>query len=179
MFIDDCPYLENNHGDENMNMRPMPYMAWGGSPMYNPYMPNMASSMDNINYDNMNRCNNNITNEDEDYIYIDNRSPMTSDPPQTTPTPSPTPAPAPAPAPAPTTQFVPSVQDDILYNQGYLKTQIGKRVKIEFLIGTNMLIDREGTLVGVGISYVLINEVDTNDLIMADMYSIKFVRIFD
>ncbi|HBJ2608970.1 alginate lyase [Clostridium botulinum] len=175
MFIDDCPYLENNHGDENMNMRPMPYMAWGGSPMYNPYMPNMASSMDNINYDNMNRCNNNITNEDEDYIYIDNRSPMTSDPPQTTPTPSPTPAPA----PAPTTQFVPSVQDDILYNQGYLKTQIGKRVKIEFLIGTNMLIDREGTLVGVGISYVLINEVDTNDLIMADMYSIKFVRIFD
>ncbi|MBY6756182.1 alginate lyase [Clostridium botulinum] len=177
MFIDDCPYLENNHGDENMNMRPMPYMAWGGSPMYNPYMPNMASSMDNINYDNMNRCNNNITNEDEDYIYIDNRSPMTSDPPQTTPTPSPTPAPAPA--PAPTTQFVPSVQDDILYNQGYLKTQIGKRVKIEFLIGTNMLIDREGTLVGVGISYVLINEVDTNDLIMADMYSIKFVRIFD
>ncbi|KIN83080.1 hypothetical protein [Clostridium botulinum] len=175
MFIDDCPYLENNHGDENMNMRPMPYMAWGGSPMYNPYMPNMASSMDNINYDNMNRCNNNITNEDEDYIYIDNRSPMTSDPPQTTPTPAPTPAPA----PAPTTQFVPSVQDDILYNQGYLKTQIGKRVKIEFLIGTNMLIDREGTLVGVGISYVLINEVDTNDLIMADMYSIKFVRIFD
>ncbi|NEZ77164.1 alginate lyase [Clostridium botulinum] len=171
MFIDDCPYLENNHGDENMNMRPMPYMAWGDSPMYNPYMPNMASSMDNINYDNMNRCNNNITNEDEDYIYIDNRSPMTSDPPQTTPTPSPT--------PAPTTQFVPSVQDDILYNQGYLKTQIGKRVKIEFLIGTNMLIDREGTLVGVGISYVLINEVDTNDLIMADMYSIKFVRIFD
>ncbi|HDK7138227.1 TPA: alginate lyase [Clostridium botulinum] len=171
MFIDDCPYLENNHGDENMNMRPMPYMAWGDSPMYNPYMPNMASSMDNINYDNMNRCNNNITNEDEDYIYIDNRSPMTSDPPQTTPTPSP--------APAPTTQFVPSVQDDILYNQGYLKTQIGKRVKIEFLIGTNMLIDREGTLVGVGISYVLINEVDTNDLIMADMYSIKFVRIFD
>ncbi len=148
-------------------------MAWGDSPMYNPYMPNMASSMDNINYDNMNRCNNNITNEDEDYIYIDNRSPMTSDPPQTTPTPSPTPA------PAPTTQFVPSVQDDILYNQGYLKTQIGKRVKIEFLIGTNMLIDREGTLVGVGISYVLINEVDTNDLIMADMYSIKFVRIFD
>ncbi len=42
-----------------------------------------------------------------------------------------------------------------------------------------MLIDREGTLVGVGISYILIDEVDTNDLIMADMYSIKFVRIFD
>ncbi|KEI85729.1 alginate lyase [Clostridium botulinum] len=169
MFIDDYPYLENNHSDENMNMRPMPYMACGGSPMYNPYMSNMASSMDNINYDNMNRCNNNITNENEDFIYNDNRSPMTSDPPQTTPTP----------APAPTTQFIPSVQDDILYTQGYLKTQIGKRVKIEFLIGTNMFIDKEGTLVGVGISYVLIDEVDTHHLVMADMYSIKFVTIYD
>ncbi|MDU4599562.1 MAG: alginate lyase, partial [Clostridium sporogenes] len=85
----------------------------------------------------------------------------------------------PTPAPSPNAQFMPSIQDDILYNQGFLKTQIGKRVKIEFLIGTNMLIDREGTLVGVGISYILIDEVDTNDLIMADMYSIKFVRIFD
>ncbi|EJE7233501.1 alginate lyase [Clostridium botulinum] len=175
MFIDDYPYLENNPGDENMNMRPMPYMAWGNSPMYNPYMPSMASSMDNINYSDMNRCNNNITNENEDSIYTDNGSPMITNEPQPTPTPTPTPAPA----PSPNAQFMPSIQDDILYNQGFLKTQIGKRVKIEFLIGTNMLIDREGTLVGVGISYILIDEVDTNDLIMADMYSIKFVRIFD
>lgn len=42
-----------------------------------------------------------------------------------------------------------------------------------------MLIDREGTLVGVGISYVLIDEVDTHHLVMADMYSIKFVTIYD
>ncbi|AVP64284.1 alginate lyase [Clostridium botulinum] len=167
MFIDDYPYLENNPSNENMNMRPMPYMAWGNFPMYNPYMPNMASSMDNINYSDMNRCNNNITNENENSIYTDNGSPMITNEPQSTP------------APSPNAQFMPSIQDDILYNQGFLKTQIGKRVKIEFLIGTNMLIDREGTLVGVGISYILIDEVDTNDLIMADMYSIKFVRIFD
>ena len=167
MFIDDYPYLENNPSNENMNMRPMPYMAWGNFPMYNPYMPNMASSMDNINYSDMNRCNNNITNENENSIYTDNGLPMITNQPRSTP------------APSPNAQFMPSIQDDILYNQGFLKTQIGKRVKIEFLIGTNMLIDREGTLVGVGISYILIDEVDTNDLIMADMYSIKFVRIFD
>ncbi|WP_434303986.1 alginate lyase [Clostridium botulinum] len=173
MFIDDYPYLENNPGDENMNMRPMPYMTWGNSPMYNPYMPNMASSMDNINYSDMNRCNNNITNKNEDYMYTDAASPAVTNEPQSTPTP------APAPAPSPNAQFMPSIQDDILYNQGFLKTQIGKRVKIDFLIGTNMFIDKEGTLVGVGISYVLIDEVDTNHLIMADMYSIKFVTIFD
>lgn len=67
---------------------------------------------------------------------------------------------------------------DTEYTQGWLRTQIGKRVKIEFLIGTNMLIDREGTLLDVGISYVIINEVETDDLLLCDIYSIKFVRIY-
>lgn len=67
---------------------------------------------------------------------------------------------------------------DIEYTQGYLKSQIGKRVKVEFLIGTNMLIDREGTLVDVGISYIIINEVETDDLLLCDIYSIKFVRFY-
>lgn len=67
---------------------------------------------------------------------------------------------------------------DTDYTQGYLRTQIGKRVKIEFLIGTNMLIDREGTLVDVGISYIIINEIETDDLLLCDIYSIKFVRFY-
>lgn len=72
----------------------------------------------------------------------------------------------------------PPVQSDINYTQGYLKTKIGARVKIEFLIGTNMLIDREGTLTDVGISYVIIREVETDDLLLCDIYSIKFVRFY-
>lgn len=67
---------------------------------------------------------------------------------------------------------------DTEYTQGYLRTQIGKRVKVEFLIGTNMLVDREGTLVDVGISYIIINEVETDDLLLCDIYSIKFVRFY-
>ena len=67
---------------------------------------------------------------------------------------------------------------DVLYTQGYLKTQIGARIKVEFLIGTNMLIDREGTLTDVGISYIIINEVETDDLLLCDIYSIKFVRFY-
>lgn len=67
---------------------------------------------------------------------------------------------------------------DIMYTQGYLKSQIGARVKVEFLIGTNMLIDREGTLTDVGISYIIINEVETDDLLLCDIYSIKFVRFY-
>lgn len=67
---------------------------------------------------------------------------------------------------------------DVEYTQGYLKTQIGQRIKVEFLIGTNMLVDREGTLVDVGISYIIIREVETDDLLLCDIYSIKFVRFY-
>lgn len=70
------------------------------------------------------------------------------------------------------------VQQDTRYTQGYLREQIGKYVKVEFLIGTNMFIDREGTLVDVGISYIIIREPETDDLVLADIYSIKFVKIY-
>ncbi|MFZ5351527.1 MAG: hypothetical protein ACOZCL_02250 [Bacillota bacterium] len=75
-------------------------------------------------------------------------------------------------------QLVQTPVMDIDYTQGYLQTQIGKRVKVEFLIGTNMLIDREGTLMDVGVSYIIIQEVDTDDLLLCDIYSIKFVRFY-
>ena len=67
---------------------------------------------------------------------------------------------------------------DIGYTQGYLKSQIGSKIKVEFLIGTNMLVDREGTLVDVGISYIIIIETETDDLLLCDIYSIKFVRFY-
>lgn len=70
------------------------------------------------------------------------------------------------------------VQQDINYTQGFLKTQIGKRVRIEFLIGTSILNDRIGTLLQVGISYVVIQPIDTDDQLMCDIYSIKFVTIY-
>lgn len=81
--------------------------------------------------------------------------------------------------------FVPSdaMEDPTLKNinftQAYLRTQIGKRVKIDFLIGTNLFIDKEGTLLEVGISYVVIREATSNAKVMCDLYSIKFVTIFD
>lgn len=70
------------------------------------------------------------------------------------------------------------VQQDINYNQGWLRTQIGQRVLVTFLLGTNSLQDRAGTLIGVGISYILLREAETDDVLMADIYSIKFVRVY-
>ena len=70
------------------------------------------------------------------------------------------------------------VMQGIEYTQGFLRTQIGKNVRIEFLIGTGMTTDRIGRLLEVCISYVIIQPVDTDDLLMCDIYSIKFVTIY-
>lgn len=72
----------------------------------------------------------------------------------------------------------PPVTTDIGYTQAYLKTQIGRKVRIEFLIGTNTLTDRIGTIVGVGISYILIRLEESDDIMLGDIYSIKFVTFF-
>lgn len=66
------------------------------------------------------------------------------------------------------TQFLP----------GFLRTQIGRRVRVDFLIGTNTLTDRSGTLLAVGASYILLREQETDDLLVCDLYSIKFVTIY-
>lgn len=65
-----------------------------------------------------------------------------------------------------------------LYIAGYLNTQIGKLVKVEFLIGNNIT-DRTGILLKVGVSYIIIRPIDVNGTLLCDLYSIKFVTIVD
>ena len=64
------------------------------------------------------------------------------------------------------------------YTQYYLKQQIGKRVKVTFLIGTNTVQDRDGILLEVGISYLDLKDLEANFLVMGDLYSVKFVNIY-
>jgi len=71
-----------------------------------------------------------------------------------------------------------SALSDINFTQGFLQTQIGRYVKVEFLIGVNMLVDREGILVRVGTDYIIIQESETDDYLLCDIYSIKFIRFY-
>ncbi len=77
-----------------------------------------------------------------------------------------------------TNDFVPEQVTSPLYTAGYLNTQIGKLMKVEFLIGNNFT-DRTGTLVKVGVSYIILRPIDVNGFIMCDIYSIKFVTIIE
>jgi len=81
-------------------------------------------------------------------------------------------------AAVPMGEQTPATVQSTLYTPGFLKTQIGKRMRVEFLIGTGALVDRTGTLLNVGASYILLQMVDSDDVMMCDIYSIKFVTIF-
>ncbi len=64
-----------------------------------------------------------------------------------------------------------------IYTPAFLREQIGKLVRVEFLIGTNNLVDRIGILEDVGASYILLRALESGVLTYADIYSIKFVTI--
>jgi len=92
--------------------------------------------------------------------------------------PSPTPLVPAGAMPVPITEQPPQTLQSIMYTPGFLRTQIGKKMRVEFLIGTNApLIDRTGTLVGVGASYILLQLIETDDIMLGDLYSIKFVTL--
>lgn len=72
----------------------------------------------------------------------------------------------------------PVTAESIQYLNGFIRTQIGRRILVTFLIGSNTTEEKEGYLLGVGANYILINELDTNDLTACDFYNIKFIRFF-
>lgn len=78
----------------------------------------------------------------------------------------------------PTTQPMAMTLDSLQYLNGALRTQIGSKVTVQFLIGTNTFQDRTGTLLAVGANYIIINETDTDDILFCDYYSIKFVKVY-
>lgn len=65
------------------------------------------------------------------------------------------------------------------YTQGYLRTLIGEKILVEFLIGTEGRTDRSGILENVGASYIILRETETGNRVLCDIYSIKFVTIFE
>lgn len=82
---------------------------------------------------------------------------------------------------APITEYnqpFPVTGESIQYLNGFMRTQIGRRIELQMLIGSDTLVTKEGFLLGIGANYILINEIGTNDLTSCDFYNIKFVRYF-
>ena len=71
----------------------------------------------------------------------------------------------------------PEVLTNPIYTPGFFKTQIGRLMRVEFLIGTNNLVDRIGILAEVGASYILLRSFENDSLVYCDIYAIKFITI--
>ena len=74
-------------------------------------------------------------------------------------------------------QNSPEILTNSIYTPAFLREQIGKLIRVEFLIGTNNLTDRIGILEDVGASYILLRSLESDTLIYCDIYAIKFVTI--
>ena len=74
-------------------------------------------------------------------------------------------------------QNSPEILTNPIYTPGFLREQIGRLMRVEFLIGTNNMVDRIGILEDVGASYILLRSFENDSLIYCDIYAIKFITI--
>ena len=74
-------------------------------------------------------------------------------------------------------QNSPEILTNSIYTPAFLREQIGKLMRVEFLIGTNNLVDRLGIVEHVGASYILLRSFENDSLVYCDIYSIKFITI--
>ena len=72
----------------------------------------------------------------------------------------------------------PVTTENLRYHNGFMRTQIGRRITVDFLMGANTIVQKTGYLLGVAQDYILINEIDTNDITTCDYYNIKFIRYY-
>ena len=74
-------------------------------------------------------------------------------------------------------QNSPEILTNTIYTPAFLRQQIGRLMRVEFLIGTNNMTDRIGILEDVGASYILLRSFENDSLVYCDIYSIKFITI--
>ncbi len=64
------------------------------------------------------------------------------------------------------------------YTADFLRSQIGKLMKVEFHFG-NQSAEKTGRLLEVGTSFIVLQSLDKYSTVMCDLYAIRFVTIVD
>lgn len=64
------------------------------------------------------------------------------------------------------------------YANGFYRTQIGRYVRVDQMLGANSLTTQEGFLIGVGFNYILLQEGYTRNILVVDIYSIKNMYVY-
>lgn len=64
------------------------------------------------------------------------------------------------------------------YMNGIFRTQIGRFVRVQQLVGSNIIQDFDGFLIGVGINYIILQEYSNQDIRILDIYGIKQMYVY-
>jgi len=75
-------------------------------------------------------------------------------------------------------QPMPMTVESLQYLNGFMRTQVGRKVLVDFLLGTNTFTDKSGILMGVGANYILLKESDSDDIVACDFFNIKFIKFY-
>lgn len=68
--------------------------------------------------------------------------------------------------------------ENLQYMNGFLRTQIGKYLRVEQIVNSSTIEDRFGYLVGVGLNYILLQQPGSGNITAIDYYSIKYVYVY-
>lgn len=68
--------------------------------------------------------------------------------------------------------------NSLQYANGFYRTQIGRYVRVDQLLGSNTMTTQEGFLIGVGYNYIILQEGFTENIIVVDIYSIKNMYVY-
>ena len=68
--------------------------------------------------------------------------------------------------------------NSLQYLNGFYRTQIGRYVRADQQVSSNEIETRYGFLIGVGINYLLMQDLTTGNVFTIDTYSIKFFYVY-
>lgn len=68
--------------------------------------------------------------------------------------------------------------DSVQAFNGFLRTQMGRYMRIEQLIGSNTIEDRFGFLVGVGSNFIILQEITSGNIMVLDIFSIRLTYVY-
>lgn len=74
-------------------------------------------------------------------------------------------------------QPYPINSENIQYLNTFIRSQVGRRVHVEFLIGMD-IVEKDGYLVAVGANFILLNPINTKDMLACDFHNIKFMKFY-
>ena len=61
---------------------------------------------------------------------------------------------------------------------GFLRTQIGRYMKVEQLVTSDRTEDRLGFLVGVGSNFIILQDITTGNILVIDIFSIRLTYVY-